>query len=219
MKLKMPKTEGKRGRGSQGAQKAPHGLSEADQKFIAHYLKTGNATESYHKAGFNGNNPGPNGYKMLHKANIQDFLAKVGDRAVAKAASKLEITVDKVLQDIEEARLIALEALPSPQCAAAIKASELHGRHIGMFREDYNDREQAPMVVIRVQGEAQVAVLGREQSTWMAPALPFTPSHGTEWVPVEEIHTEEQHWDKRLRTHLPSDVDEVLTSDDIIYGS
>jgi hypothetical protein len=126
---------------------------------------------------------------MLHKAGIQEFLSRAKSRAISRVASKLEITVDKVLQDIETARLAALEAHPAPQCAAAIKASELHGRHIGMFRDDYADRDQTPMVVIRTGDGTQVAVMGREQSA-------LTP-------PVRHIQP-------------PPDVDEVLSDDDFL---
>lgn len=52
------------------------------------------------------------------------------------AARKVEISPEKIIADLEEARLAAMakESFPS-----AIRCSELQGRHIGMWRN-----EQAP---------------------------------------------------------------------------
>jgi hypothetical protein len=161
-------------------------LNERDRLFIKEYLRSGNATMAYHAAGFNGNNPGPNAYKMLHKAGIQSFLARVEQRAVSKVAGKMEITVEKVLEDLEEARTTALRAIPSPQCAAAIKASELQGKHIGMFRDDYADRDQMPLISITTGDGTQIAMMSPRQAALMPPQP------------------------------LPDGVDEVLTDDDLL---
>lgn len=150
-------------------------LNDSDRLFIEHYLKTGNATESYLAAGFNGSSAPTNALKMLKKKGIQDFLKAVKEKAVSKVAKRLEITVDKVLDDLESARTIALQSLPTPQCAAAIKASELQGKHIGMFRDDYADREQMPMIIINSGEGTQIAVVGREQGQVIPHAMHHTP--------------------------------------------
>ena len=168
MKLRTSKPRSK-------SQRPPRGLTASDRKFIDAYLITGNASEAYLAAGFNGNNVGANGYKMLNKASIQRFLAKVEDKAITKVAKKLEITVDKVIEDLETARITALGAMPAPQCAAAIKASELQGKHIGMFRDDYADREQMPMIIINSGEGTQIAVVGRAQGPDLPPAMQRTP--------------------------------------------
>jgi phage terminase small subunit len=154
--------------------------------FIKEYLRSGNATTAYHAAGFNGNNPGPNASKMLRKAGIQAFLTKVEKKAVSRVAARLEITVDKVLEDLEEARTVALRAIPSPQCAAAIKASELQGKHIGMFRDDYADRDQMPLISITTGDGTRIAMMSPRQAALMPPQP------------------------------LPDGVDEVLTDDDFL---
>lgn len=174
---------------SKKQQKAPRGLNDADRKFIETYLKTGNATEAYYSAGFNGRNAGPNAYKMLNKANIQAFLAEAKKRAVKKVAKKLEITVDKVLEDLEEARITALNSHPSPQCAAAIKASELQGKHIGMFRDDFAERDQMPMVIIRSGDGSQVMVVGGAQEEALAhkPAVRALPDTDIEALTDDDL--------------------------------
>lgn len=158
-------------------------LTDVDRVFVDVYLRTGNATMAYRAAGYNGNNPGPNGHKMLKKKAIAKFLADTNMKAVAKVAKKMEITVDKVLEDLEVARVGALGAL---QYAPAIKASELHGRHIGMFREDYADREQAPMIVIKVAGGAQIAVVGPDQDRAMRPMIPHNSPRDYDEVLVDD---------------------------------
>jgi hypothetical protein len=184
---------------SPGGKKGPRAhvpLNAADRLFIEEYLRSGSATAAYHCAGFNGNNPGANGSKMLHKASIQRFLKRAENKAVKVAAGKLEITVDKVLGDIETARMAALGALPAPQCAAAIKASELHGRHIGMFRDDWGEREQLPMISITTGDGTKIAMMSAKHAA-LLPSISTQPLPGV-------IMT------------LPDGVDEVLTDDDFL---
>ena len=168
MKLKIPETR-------KPIRRTARALNDADRKFIAAYLETGSAEKAYHAAGFNGSSAPTNALKMLKKANIQEFLGAVKDRAITKVAKKLEITVDKVIEDLETARITALGAMPAPQCAAAIKASELQGKHIGMFRDDYADREQMPMIIINSGEGTQIAVVGRERGPELSPTMRHTP--------------------------------------------
>ena len=178
------------GKGGKKGQKRHREMTETDRIFVREYLKHGNATAAYHAAGFNGNNPAANASKMLHKRAIQRVLKAGEQKAVTVVARKLEITVDKVLQDLEEARLTALGSMPSPQCAAAIKASELQGKHIGMFRDDFADRDQMPLIMIRTGDGTVVAMAAANQAALMPPIAVPQP--------------------------LPDGVDEVLTDDDLL---
>lgn len=147
-------------------------LDAQDWLFIKDYLEHGDATHAYYAAGRNGKFSSSNASRWLSRPQVQKALNEAHAKAVTRISSKLEITVDKVLGDLETARMTALDAMPSPQCAAAIKASELQGRHIGMFSEDYGRDKEAPLIHITVAGGAQIAVVGREQGALSLPTLP-----------------------------------------------
>lgn len=57
---------------------------------------------------------------------VADAVAK----GQGKIADKLELTAERVLQDLEEVRQ---RALSDGQYAPAVRAIELRGKHIGMF--------------------------------------------------------------------------------------
>jgi len=141
-------------------------VTEADVVFVEDYLKYGNATHAYHTAGFNGKSPGTNALKMLKKAGIQAMLKKANDKVTRRLEYRLEITREKVIGDLEEARQ---GALTFKQFAAAIKASELHGRDIGMFNDDRRREEESPTIVIRSGDGTQIAIIGREAAAMMPP--------------------------------------------------
>lgn len=148
-------------------------LSEQDWVFINAYLECGSASKAYHIAGRNGTSVSTNAMRWLMRPQVQKAINDARNKAVGKVAKKLEITVDKVLEDLEDARTIALMAKPAPQCAAAIKASELQGRHIGMFRDDYDDREKAPIIRMSFDGGAQIAIIGKRDAAMLPPPLPI----------------------------------------------
>ena len=173
-----------KGKGGQKGVKLRKALTDADRVFIDDYLKHGDATHAYHEAGFNGNNPGPNGYKMLHKGAIQRFLKAAEHKAITKVARKLEITREKVLDDIEEARQ---GAITFKQFAAAIKASELHGRDIGMFNDDRRREEESPTIVIRSGDGTQIAIIGRETAAIMPPKSLSAPDEVFEVLTNDDI--------------------------------
>lgn len=144
-------------------------LSAEDWVGIKDYLDGGNATHAYYAMGRNGKSPGTNAYRWLMRPQVQKAIADAREKVITRIADKLEITVDKVLGDLEDERVGAMNAA---QFAAAIKATELHGRHIGMFSEDYSKDKDAPMIHITVAGGAQIAVVGREQGVQLPSPLP-----------------------------------------------
>lgn len=123
-----------------------HGFSEGETVFFDCYMKTLDAAGSYDVwARAMGRPIGKqrhtNAFKMLHKPRMQSAIIEAQKRIMENST----ITAIKVLNDLEEERKGAIDA---QQFAAAIKASELQGKHIGMFNEGYADREKGPMIFI-----------------------------------------------------------------------
>ncbi|GAC1467176.1 MAG: terminase small subunit [Chamaesiphon sp.] len=111
--------------------------------FCKEYLKDLNATQAAVRSGYSEKNADKIGSELLGKtrvnARIQELLNARGKR--------LEITADKVLKDIEECRLRCMQGEPvldregnqtgvwKFEASAALKASELQGKHLKLFTE------------------------------------------------------------------------------------
>ena len=80
------------------------------------------------RAGYSPGGAAQSAKKLLTNAKIQAEIAK----GQAKVANRLEITVEKVLGDLEELRVLAMAA---GQYSPAARAAELLGKQIGMFVE------------------------------------------------------------------------------------
>lgn len=103
-------------------------LSPKHTRFVAEYLKDLNATQAYIRAGYDAKNADANATRLMGNDGIAAAIAQ----GQARIAGKLEITAEKVLADIEATRLSAGK---ESQHATALRASELQGKHIGMFIE------------------------------------------------------------------------------------
>lgn len=71
-------------------------LNLQQQKFVAAYIETGNATEAALKAGYSKKTAYSQGHRLLKKREIQQAI----QQPLQKAATKLEITADRVLTEI-----------------------------------------------------------------------------------------------------------------------
>ncbi len=114
-------------------------LTPKQQRFVAEYLIDLNATQAAIRAGYTPTNADVTGPRMLGNVGVAHAI----EAALAKRSGKLEITAEKVLRDLEEQRL---EAKEDRQHAAAIRASELQGKHVGMFGERLTLRDERMVV-------------------------------------------------------------------------
>jgi phage terminase small subunit len=101
-------------------------LTPKQDRFVAEYLIDLNATQAAIRAGYSERTARDIGCENLAKPNIAAAIAE----GIAKRADKLGLTAEKVLQDIEETRKAASQ---DGQYASALRASELQGKHLGMF--------------------------------------------------------------------------------------
>lgn len=75
---------------------SPRGLNDKQRLFVGHYLKSLNATQAAIKAGYSKKRASELGYQLLQKPTVAAAIQKAMD----KRANKLEITADRVLQEI-----------------------------------------------------------------------------------------------------------------------
>lgn len=105
-----------------------HKLRSKQARFVLEYLKDLNATQAAIRAGYSAKGANSKGAQLSAIVSIRKAI----DQGLAKIAAASELTAEKIIRELEEARDIALAADP-PQTASAIRASELRGKHIGMF--------------------------------------------------------------------------------------
>ena len=118
-------------------------LGARQQKFVDEYLKDPNATQAYLKAypGCSHSTADTNGTQLLGNARV----AAVLDQAIEARSKRTDVTVDKVLYDLEATRKTALEA---GQYSAAVRCSELQGRHLRMFEKNPKDNKDVFNIII-----------------------------------------------------------------------
>ena len=106
-------------------------LNPKQSRFVEEYLVDLNATQAAIRAGYSEKTANRTGSENLSKPVIADAI----QIAQAERSARTQITVDKVLTDIE---LIKQDAMQSEagrmiNHAAALKACELQGKNLKMF--------------------------------------------------------------------------------------
>ena len=111
-------------------------LNPKQARFVEEYLVDLNATQAAIRAGYSEKTAASQGERLLRNAEIQAAIKK----AITYRSKRTEITQDKVMADIEAIKQDAMQKLPDKDGnfvmanhSAALKACELHGKHIGMF--------------------------------------------------------------------------------------
>ncbi len=89
---------------------------------------SGNATEAARRAGYKGSEKqlAVIGYENIRKPKIASEIAKLEKEALKGA----DVTIEKVLRDIEDERI---QALAAGQIAPAVRCSELQGKYLKMW--------------------------------------------------------------------------------------
>ena len=101
-------------------------LTPKQETFAQEFLLDLNATQAAIRAGYSARTAQEQSSRLLANEVIKNAV----DAAREKAVDKVSVTIEKVLQDLEDARLKALEA---KQFSPAVRASELQGKYLKMF--------------------------------------------------------------------------------------
>lgn len=103
-------------------------LSPKQQRFVNEYLIDFNGTQAAIRAGYSERTARQQAPRLLTSVNISKVI-KQRQEAMSK---KLNLTVEKVLMDLNNLRELATKA---GQYASAIRATELLGKHLGMLSD------------------------------------------------------------------------------------
>lgn len=102
-------------------------LSRRD-RFVVEYLIDRNATQAAIRAGYGKRSAHAQGHFLLKVPEIRQAIAE----EERMRSERVHVTADQVLADLDRRGKLAEAA---GQYAAAIRASELQGKHLGMFNE------------------------------------------------------------------------------------
>lgn len=103
-------------------------LTDKQQRFVTEYLVDQNATQAAIRAGYSERTARSVGSENLTKPDIAAAIAK----AQTKIAKKVEVTVESLAGELEEARAIALV---EKQSAAAVSATMGKAKLFGLIEE------------------------------------------------------------------------------------
>jgi len=103
-------------------------LTAKQERFVTEYLADCNATQAAIRAGYSRKTAQAQGSRLLSNVMVKEAI----EIAQEKLSRRFRITQEQVLEDL--ARL-SEEAAAVGQFAAAIRAKELVGKHLGMFAD------------------------------------------------------------------------------------
>ena len=121
---------------------AKDALTDRQQKFVEEYLVDFNASRSALAAGYAESGAHVEGCRLLKNPKVRKAI----DAGQERDAAALQITREWVL---ERLRLEASGELEDSSAGARIKATELLGKHLGMFTEKHQIESVGPSPVIQ----------------------------------------------------------------------
>jgi len=125
------------------------GLTDKQRAFVSEYLIDLNAAQAAIRAGYSKKTARQIGSENLSKPVIQSAIAK----ARKAQSERNEITVDGLIKQLVEDHSFA-RSKGNP--SAAVRATELLGKHVGMFNKEQIDHTiKGPLVIIRTRKEAK----------------------------------------------------------------
>ncbi|GHU69849.1 hypothetical protein FACS1894184_14480 [Clostridia bacterium] len=122
-------------------------MSPKQEKFIAEYLIDLNASQAAIRAGYSARNANVEGARLLANVSISDEIA----RRSAELAKRTGYNQARVMRDLAS---VAGDSEAKP--AERLKALELIGKHIGMFKDNVSLSIEPPRIIDDWVGNAQL---------------------------------------------------------------
>jgi len=119
-------------------------LTEKQKMFCKEYMVDLNATQACIRAGYSEKTAKVIGSENLSKPYLQEEIA----RLMKSREERVQLTADKVLEDIERVRGLAEG---SEQYSISLKASELQGKHLAMFTDKQQIDGEVMMPIVNVR--------------------------------------------------------------------
>lgn len=122
-------------------------LSEQQKRFADYYIETGNATQSYHNAGYKakGKSAEVNASRLLANAKVRSYvdelIAKKDEKRIAKQDEVLEFLTNVLRGEVKEQFPLGMgmgeQSLVKKELDGKdrIKAAELLGKRYGMWTD------------------------------------------------------------------------------------
>jgi hypothetical protein len=109
-------------------------LKPQHQRVVLGYIQHGNATRAWLEAGYTGTREAAavSAHRLLRSPKVADIIERKLDAARKRIGERVILSKDKVLRDLEVCKDLAIE---TGDVSPAIKATELQGKEIGMFRD------------------------------------------------------------------------------------
>jgi phage terminase small subunit len=127
-------------------------LNPKQEKFCQLYVELGNASEAYRRA-YNSSakqeSVAVNASKLLSETNVSLRVEEIREALKANHG----ITLKNILDELEEARAVALSA-PTPQTSAAVAATMGKAKLLGFDREKKEQPAAKPFVINFVKATA-----------------------------------------------------------------
>ena len=107
-------------------------LSDRESAFVEQYLINGqDPQDAALKAGYAPDSVKAHAYGILNNDRVQKAIAK----RTGEALGEMQITRNKVLQEIARLAFLDPQEIPTHNCAVKLKALELLGKNMGLFIE------------------------------------------------------------------------------------
>lgn len=108
-------------------------LNDRQQRFVEEYLIDLNATQAAIRAGYSPKTAMEQGYQLLQKTSVSLEIAK----QMAEQSKRTGINADRVIRELAKMGFADIEAIEEYKMKGAdkVKALELLGKHLGMFKE------------------------------------------------------------------------------------
>ena len=127
-------------------------LTLKQERFAKHYLDTGNATKAAKDAGYAESGAHVEGSRLLKNPKVQAYMEEL----TQETPSDKDITAEVVT------RRLWRESVNAKEGGTRVKALELLGKRLGMFRDVVDERPQPAMKSIQESYKKLVDAIGEE---------------------------------------------------------
>lgn len=128
-------------------------MTDKQKRFCEEYLIDLNATKAALRAGYSEKTAGSIGCENLMKPEISEYIEKLR----AEQSKRTGITADRVLAELSKLGFADMAEVESFRAADKLRALELIGKHIGMFKDVEADApalEKLDRILAEVKADA-----------------------------------------------------------------
>lgn len=129
------------------------GLNLKQAMFAIGLAKTGNQTQAHIEAGYTGTQQahGSNASRLTNKDNVKQAYMSLLHELYPERAANFRLSKQKVLEDLEGIKSLAVQNIKEGKSTggsynAAVRASELQGRELGMFAQKHHHQHEHALI-------------------------------------------------------------------------